>query len=170
MKTGRKGDTTQAYRIMSKPVEAVGTMDSVQEVAHLFAEKNISAAAVLDSHGKPVGVITKTDLARYEDKRDNLTTVDKKNDSGFNGQPARAGFHMVHDEDTVEHWMTPVIFSVPPETSAKEIARRMVRYGVHHLFVRGGSGEPIIGIVSSFDILRQFAAQDASVRDDRGAR
>ena len=127
----RDNRQTQAYWLMSKPVESVRLKDTIRDVAYLFSEKNIGAATVLDGQGKPVGVITKTDLARFENKTD--------------------------EEDTVEHWMTPVIFSVKPETPMEDIARRMVKYGVHHIFVRGKNGDPIVGVVSSFDILRKVA-------------
>ena len=139
MKKNHDNRKMQVSWIMSRPVEAVRMKDPLQEVAFLFTEKNIGAAAVLDENKKPVGVITKTDLARYNNK--------------------------VDEEDAVEHWMTPVIFSVKPETSIKEIARRMVKYGVHHIFVRGSDGEPIVGVVSSFDILKHVASQEVGVHD-----
>lgn len=153
----------QAYEIMTKPVETVRMQDSLHEAARLFTDNHIGAAAVLDEHGKPVGVITKTDLVRYEEENDAVKTVDKKNFSRMNGESKRSGFHLVDEEDTIEHWMTPVIFSVKLETPMKEIARRMVRYGIHHIFVRGKNGEPIVGIVSSFDVLRRVAEEGVSV-------
>jgi CBS domain-containing protein len=66
----------------------------------------------------------------------------------------------VQEEDKVEYWMTPVIFSVKPGTPITEIARRMVRYGIHHIFVREKDHGNIIGVVSSFDILRYVAFQE----------
>lgn len=131
MKTIPNKRQDQAYWLMSKPVETVWLKDSMRDVATLFSDKNISAAAVIDDNKKPIGVITKTDLARYEQKID--------------------------EEDMVEHWMTPVIFSVKPDTPVVEIARRMVKYGVHHIFVRGMDGEPLVGVVSSFDLIKKIA-------------
>ncbi len=156
MKTGMANGRTQAYWIMTTPVQTVEMTNSLREVAGLFNEKNISAAAVLDHHQKPVGVITKTDLVRYEQERDECEILNEKPGAEEN-MISRSGFHLVDDPETVEHWMTPVIFSVKPETPMEEIARRMVKYGIHHIFVKGKNGEPLAGIVSSFDILKQIA-------------
>ncbi len=139
MANGSRFRELQAQQIMTRHVESVSTEDPIQYVVHLFNENNISAAAVLDGEGTPIGVITKTDIVRYEEERQ----------MGTNG------------EDTVKDWMTPVIFSVKPDISMKEIARRMVRYGIHHIFVRGRNGERLMGIVSSFDVLRHIALPGA---------
>lgn len=154
---------TCALNIMSSPIETVRLKDPVQEVIRLFSDRNISAAAVLDENDKPIGVITKTDLMRFEGATHGLKTMGKAElaASFKNGEPRRSGYHVIDDEEIVQSWMTPVIFSVKGETSIKEIARRMVRYGIHHIFVQGKKGKPIIGIVSSFDILRKVSTGDA---------
>jgi len=149
----------QAYEIMTKPVEMVRIEDSLHEVARLFNENHIGAAAVIDGNKKPIGVITKTDLARYQEEKDEARSIDKNDLASIEGESKRSGFHLVDEEDTVEHWMTPVIFCVKSETPMKEIARRMVRYGIHHIFVRDKNEDPIMGIVSSFDVLKFVAAK-----------
>ena len=158
---------TLACDIMTKPVEIVRINDSIGDVARFFTERNIGAAAVEDQQWKLVGVITKTDIVRYEKEkigfkvRDSASRVDRERDShdvcDQDPNIGQGGFHVIEEEDTVERWMTPVIFTVTPETPLKEIARRMVKYGIHHIFVRGYRGEPAVGIVSSFDILKQIA-------------
>ena len=157
MKNGQKKVEIQAHRLMSMPVETVQMKDPLHVVAHLFAKKHIGAAAVLDSDKKPVGVITKTDLVRYEETKNGPTAVREKNTMDLNGGLA-GGYHLIEDDDTVDQWMTPVIFKVKPETTMQEMARRMVRYKIHHIFVQGRNGETIAGIVSSFDILKQVAS------------
>jgi CBS domain-containing protein len=147
----------KASDIMTKPVEVVRAVDSLHDVARLFNEKHIGAAAVLDGVGKPVGVITKTDLIRYEEEKNDVGTVDKRNLPRFDADLKRPGFHLVDDDDTVQNWMTPVIFTVKPETSMKELAQRMVRYGIHHIFVQKPNQTGLLGIVSSFDVLRTVA-------------
>ncbi|MCG3204663.1 MAG: hypothetical protein KCHDKBKB_01378 [Elusimicrobia bacterium] len=159
MKTKTAIEDLQAHEIMTKPVEVVRFSDSIHDVARLFTENHIGAAAVLDTKGKPVGVITKTDIVRYEEGNDGSKTVNKKDLSNINREDKPAGFHVIDEDDTVQNWMTPVIFSVKPETSLKEISRRMVKYGIHHIFVQGKNNEPLAGIVSSFDVLRQVAAE-----------
>ncbi len=146
-----------ACEIMTKPVETVQLKDSLRDVARLFTENHIGAAAVVDAEGKPVGVITKTDIVRFEDDRVSASLMEKKELQGLRREPARSGYHLVEDDAVVSEWMTPVIFSVGLETPLKEIALRMVRYGIHHIFVRAKDDGVIAGIVSSFDVLRQVA-------------
>ena len=153
----------QAFEVMTSPVQSVQTNDSIQTVAHLFSENNIGAAVVVDSNKKPVGVVTKTDLIRYEEKNDDTKTIPTKNIRITDGESQPSGFHIIGDEESVENWMTPVIFSVKPNTPLQEIARKMVQYGIHHIFVRSEHSDAIAGIVSSFDILRQVAAGTKTV-------
>lgn len=142
---------TQAYRIMTKPVETVRMGDTIRAVAQLFTEKNISAAAVLDQQNRPIGVITKTDIARFQLEEGDVAVVD-----------ARRGFHVINDVNTVEHYMTPAIFTVKPDTPLTDVARQMVKYGTHHIFVKGTNGDPVVGVVSSFDILRHLLAKNSN--------
>ena len=158
MKSSTAKQSLQAYEIMTKPVETVCTQDSIHDIATLFTEKNISAAAVLDTNNNPVGMITKTDIVRYEKERNGNVTMNKKDLPRMGNEPERAGFHLADDDETVENWMNPIIFNVKKETPLRELARRMVKYGLHHIFVKGNKNQPIIGIVSSFDVLRQVAA------------
>ncbi len=159
MEEGTTSPRMQAYWIMTTPVQTVRMTDTLRDVAILFNEKNISAAAVLDAHRNPVGVITKTDLIRHEQKRDEVEMFNERY-SMREGLVGHRGLPLVEGPDKVEQWMTPVIFSVKPETPMKEIARRMVKYGIHHIFVRGKNGESLAGIVSSFDILKQVAMSE----------
>ena len=48
--------------VMVAPVITVGPSATVQEVAKLFLEKQISAVPVLDNNGKLVGIVSEGDL------------------------------------------------------------------------------------------------------------
>lgn len=159
MKKLKNPNETYAAEIMTKPIEAVRMSDPLTVVTLLFKEKNISAAAVLDQNKKPIGIITKTDLIRHEQEKGESSTMSKikKGTSNSDEKNPAYGFHMVEEEDIVEHWMTPVILSVSANATLREIARQMVRYGIHHIFVQGKT-DTMVGIISSFDVLRQVAA------------
>lgn len=157
MKTKPISREIQAKDIMTKPVESVYLRDSLQQVAHLFTDNHISAAAVMDEKGNPIGVITKTDLVRHEEETYGIKTTSEKDLPG--------GFHTIGDEEKVQDWMTPVIFSAKPTMPVKEVARRMVRFGTHHIFVRDARTGPILGVVSSFDVLRHVASKNGKTVD-----
>ncbi|MFN0118464.1 MAG: HPP family protein [Elusimicrobiota bacterium] len=148
----------RAAQIMKKPVETVRLLDSVHDVAHLFNENHIGAAAVVDQKGKPVGVITKTDIVRYLEEKDESRIINKKKYSPKKGKGEIPGFHEIDNEESVQDWMTPVIFSAQPETPLNEIAKQMVKNGLHHIFVQGKK-DGILGIISSFDILSQLSSK-----------
>src|SRR4051812_37867840 len=92
----------KASQIMATPVTTVHIWDSIHDVAKLFVENNISSAAVVDMDDLPLGVITKSDIARYERERGTLMVVesDKKavraQKTGENVN--RNGFHLEPEE------------------------------------------------------------------------
>jgi CBS domain-containing protein len=131
-----------AEDLMSKAVLSLTEGSLLQEAVHLFIENHVSAAPVLDTSGKAVGVITKTDLARFEAERRGLPISDER-------PPAKKG---ARGEDLVRSWMTPFVMTVAPDESLAEIARLMVKNGLHHIFVK--KEKKLIGIISSFDVLR----------------
>jgi CBS-domain-containing membrane protein len=51
--------------------------------------------------------------------------------------------------------MTPVVFSVRPETPAAQVVEEIVAMRVHRLFVIDDTGVPV-GVISAFDILRRL--------------
>ncbi len=60
--------------MMSKTLETIQEMASVQEAAKKMKEKGVSSLVVLDAHGKPQGLITERDLVS-----DSMTEEETKN-------------------------------------------------------------------------------------------
>lgn len=142
-----------AASIMSRPVKTLRMKESIRDAARLFMDAAISAAVVLDQDDRPVGVVTKTDVVRYELARDGITRAfGRRPEDGL----LPAGFQPVDEEEMVERWMTPAIFMVARHTPLTFVARQMVKYGTHHVLVKGPTNE-VEGIVSSFDVLRSLA-------------
>ena len=131
-----------AEDIMSTTVLSLYQEAPLDEAVQLFIDNNVSAVPVLDDAGKAVGVFTKTDLARFEGERRGLPSEEKrpKVAKGKKGK------------DFVKTWMTPFVMTVKPDASLPAIARTMVKNGLHHIFVK--SGPDLIGIISTFDVLR----------------
>jgi CBS-domain-containing membrane protein len=51
--------------------------------------------------------------------------------------------------------MTPVVFSVTPDTPAPEVVRQMLDWNVHHLFVIDNS-QVLVGVISTLDVLKHL--------------
>jgi CBS domain-containing protein len=137
----------KASDIMTTPVTTVHVWDSIHDVAKIFIENNISSAAVVDLDDVPLGVITKTDLARYDCERAGLVVAEKDKTL------VRKGFHVEPEETTIEHWMTPAFLDVKPDTILAAVVKKMVRNGLHHVFVTEGEKKKIKGIITTFDLL-----------------
>ena len=51
--------------------------------------------------------------------------------------------------------MTPVVFSVRPETPARQVIEEMLHLRVHRLFVIDADGV-LVGVIATSDILRHL--------------
>lgn len=146
-----------ASDVMTSPVTTVHLQDSIHDVAKIFVENNISCLAVVDLGGNPLGVITKSDLARYDMERANLSLSenDKNPDRahGASEDPVASGFHLEPEDATIESWMNPTLFDVHPSTILPAVIKKMVKNGLHHIFVVEGETRKLKGVISTFDLM-----------------
>src|SRR5437667_6420725 len=89
---------------------------TAREAAALFTAKGYSAAPVIDEAGRPVGVLSGSDLLIHQ------------------GETPRESC-AIADEVLVRGLMTPAVFSVHPETPAAKVVAEMLSLKVHRLFV-----------------------------------
>ncbi len=149
-----------AADMMSRPLVCVRQGDSMRHAASLLIEKNISGAAVVDGRGRPVGVLTKTDIARYErDRRTGNNPLDDSKKYLRTLGPIEAGAQGVgleppSEQDAVFRWMTPRVISVSATASVQEIAREMLRRRIHRVFVKTAKTDALLGVVTTLDVLR----------------
>lgn len=141
---------TKAADIMSQPVISVFIKDPIQSVADLFMKKNISAAPVLGEDGYVVGVMTKTDLARYDQHRVDALTKEREH-----GTPR--GFHLTSEDESIEQWFNPKLQWVSPDAHLSEVADKMWKHHVHHLFVKEANSKNLIGVITTFDLLGELS-------------
>ena len=126
---------------------------TVQEVVTLFTEKGISAAPVIDAAGRPVGVVSRTDIVIHDrEKVEYLVPVAE----GRVRERHWSGYEVVNvDRTRVRDIMTPAVFSVRPETPAARVVSEMLALLVHRLFVVDEAGV-LVGVVSAIDVLRRL--------------
>ena len=103
-------ETTARDLMTPNPVSIHGHAD-IPEVLAFLTDTGFSAAPVIDEAGRPVGVVSRTDVVVYE---------------RATAAPPAESAATVRAADL----MTPVVFAVPPGTSAREVAREMVRQNV----------------------------------------
>jgi CBS domain-containing protein len=152
---------TAADLMTSNPVSIRGDA-SVGEATVLFSERGFSGAAVIDEGGRPIGVVSSTDLLIHDREKADCVSICI---SDYYGQELpervekgglRVGYQVVDvDRTTVSSIMTPVVFSVTPESSARKVVKELLALRVHRLFVvdRGGV---LVGVISSLDVLKSL--------------
>jgi CBS-domain-containing membrane protein len=139
---------------------------TIRETAEFFRTHGINTAPVIDEAGRPIGVVSRTDLLDYWGRRrDRLaalangeTTLDSSN-AGPDGSIA---------DLTVTEIMTPVVFQVPVDAPIGNVVEKVLALEVRCLFVTDEHGV-LVGVISVFDLLRSVvrSADDADRRRTR---
>ena len=130
------------------------------EAAAFLSTRGFSAAPVIDEAGRPVGVLSMTDVVihdRYTFGHACPVPEFYRNSDlqEVIGEPVK-GFQVeVADRTPVRDLMTPVVFSVRPETPAREVIEQMLELRVHRLFVIESDGV-LVGVVSMSDVMRRL--------------
>ena len=133
-------ERTTVSEIMTTHVVCVTEELAVVALEHLFLEKGISGAPVVDEAGRPLGMVSKTDLLRDRHAR----------------TPSEASARTVGDV------MMPMAFCLPANESIAKAAALMAFEGVHRVPVVGVEGQ-VVGLVSPLDVLRWLARQSGYV-------
>jgi len=134
---------------------------TVQEATALLTDKGFSAAPVIDRAGRPVGVVSRFDVLVHD--REKLEYVpagpnfyEAEELAHAQEKLGRNGFEVVNvDRTRVKDIMTPIVFSVSPETPARNVIKEMLKLRVHRLFVVGPDGV-LVGVISATDILQHL--------------
>jgi CBS domain-containing protein len=129
---------------------------SAAEAMRLFTEKGITAAPVIDESGRPVGVISRSDLLIHK-------CVEQKQHDGEYFR--EASIESVDDVPkpmipmTVQELMTPAVFAVSEDTPVHRVVSDMVGLRVHRLFVVDDAGT-LVGIITTMDVLKHLLPED----------
>jgi CBS domain-containing protein len=129
---------TAAELMTPNPVSVRDTA-TVAEAIALLTSKGISAALVIDEAGRPVGVLSRSDILIHD-----------RNEAEQRSAPITA---TKNARMQVRDLMTPVVFSVTPDTSVQRVVEDMVALNVHRLFVVDAS-RILVGVISAVDVLR----------------
>ncbi|MCA9176795.1 MAG: CBS domain-containing protein [Planctomycetales bacterium] len=141
--------------IMSREVVALNTGDTVHDALTLMGENRVSALPVVDKKNHCVGIISTSDLVDMtRDVDDDIYHLDFVD-------PASRRFlldKLAHSmgSEKVDSFMSETVATVHAETTLAQATREMLRNRVHHLPVVD-QREHLIGIISTMDILAEFA-------------
>ncbi len=150
-----------ASDLMTRTPVSICDAATVQEAIALLIDKGFSAAPVVDETGRPVGVVSRTDILMHD--RETAFYQDSARqyyDPPGTGALARQALPNLsqskHAGPTrVRDIMTPVVYSVAPETPVNRVIDEMLRLNVHRLFVVECTGI-LVGVISALDVLRHL--------------
>ncbi len=145
-----------ASDLMSPNPVSLRAAATVQEAVAMLTDRGYSAAPVIDAAGRPVGVLSRTDLLVHEREQGRHATLAWEADLETPALPVREGFSVeVVDPTRVRDIMTPVVFTVSLEAPAPEAVEQMLALKVHQLFVVDKEGA-LVGVISALDVLRHL--------------
>jgi CBS domain-containing protein len=139
--------------MVAEPITVEPAM-TLRQLARVFEENEISGAPVVDTDGRVIGVVSKTDLIR----RCSECTLAKPPAYLVEALNEEAA----HDEDVipealicVEDFMTADPVTVTPDAPATTVARLMHERRIHRIIVVDDEKFPI-GIITSLDMLGAY--------------
>jgi len=146
----------KAADIMTTEVVKVPYDMTVEELARVFVEKNVTGVPVVDPDGKLLGMVTENDLISRK-KKLHIPTVMRLFDA----------FIPLEGSETMEKEIkkmsatqagdicTRDLVTVKEDASLEEIATIMSEQGVHHLPVV--RGEELVGVIDQHDVIKGIA-------------
>lgn len=130
---------------------------TLREAIAFLVDRNISGAPVIDMAGRPVGVLTQSDVMVHDrEEVEHLAAPEVEY-----GTPLPRSWwneFQIERVDTtpVRDVMTPAVFCVAMETPAWTVISQMRELNVHRLFVVDDQGV-LVGVITAMDIVRQLA-------------
>ena len=126
-------------------------------MAKLFQQNSIDAAPVVDETGKCLGILTNSDLVRFQSE---LPEMDSHIDGGMSFETQRrqsdGSLELVqHPFDEVQRHMTRCLQTIDQAGTLRLASKIMREQRIHHLIVLDDSQRPT-GILSSLDILTKL--------------
>jgi CBS domain-containing protein len=126
----------------------------VSEAIKLFTDKAITAAPVIDESGRPIGVVSRSDLMIHQCEHE------KQHGGSYFVPPTFESDEASNRSTkklTIAHLMTPAVFAVAPDTPVQRVVKDMVGLHVHRLFVVDEDGV-LVGVITTMDVLKHLSA------------
>lgn len=141
--------------IMSTDLITIKENTQIRDVIKIFVNNDVSGLPVLDHDGYLAGVVSAADVLKQESSHTFYHTTMTKNyelelleDVKFFDQP-------------VSSIMSEDLFTVEPDATIAKMAKIMYEKKIHRLLVT--EYNKLVGIVTTFDLLKLLATSDEEV-------
>ena len=121
-----------AADLMNRDPISLDDSTKASEAARVLTSSGCGAAAVIDEAGRPIGVVSQTDLLIH----------------------AR-GHGLAEDATPIRDLMTTAVFSLRTDSPVRSVIEQFLALHVHHLFVMDASGT-LVGVISPVDVLKKL--------------
>ncbi|MCE7869527.1 CBS domain-containing protein [bacterium CPR1] len=154
---------TRVSDVMTDEVVTIGAEASVRELAQLLSRSRVSGAPVMGPDGRPVGVVSQSDLATYAAHCWARPPQTGRSPSGsfydglWLGQVAPEALESLATETRVGDIMAPFVYYASEDTSVLELSGLMLEKHIHRVVVM--RGDEVVGMVSSLDLIRGLREQ-----------
>ena len=148
-----------ASEIMTANPVSIEHTAKVPYAATMLSDREISAAPVINEAGRPVGVVSRTDIVRHLGgdlgaARSTLLCDSCANSAFLPRETSREELDPTACSCTsVWDIMTPEIFTTETNASIVQIVEELLGRDVHRLFVVDENGI-LVGVVTALDVLR----------------
>ena len=152
---------TAAELMTPNPLSLRGDATLHEAVAFLV-DRNISGAPVIDEAGRPIGVLTQTDILIHD--REEVEHASPPEIEYGTPLPREwwDEFQVEKVNPTpVSEFMTPAVFCVPLDTPSWSVVEQMRDLNVHRLFVTDENGV-LVGVITAMDVVRHLAPASVS--------
>src|SRR5262249_50562305 len=134
------GAETAAELMTPNPV-SIRVDATLHEAVAFLVDKGISGAPVIDEAGRPVGVLSQTDILVHDRENVEQIAVEEIETGAPLSRKYWESFQIEKvDQTTVADMMTPAVFSVGLDTPAATVIEEMRDLHVHRLFVVDHNG------------------------------
>src|SRR5262245_12152851 len=135
---------------------------SLKEAIAFLVDRGISGAPVIDEAGRPVGVLSQTDVLIHDrEEVDHLAGTEIEYGTPLPRQWWNEFQIERVDTTPVRDLMTPAVFCVAMDTPAAGVIEQMRELNVHRLFVVDEAGV-LVGVVTAMDIVRHLTVSEAT--------
>lgn len=141
--------------VMTRDLISVELSRSFKDIAYLLSAKGVSAVPVLDSAGRPLGVVSESDLILKEE-------LQAPPQPGWLGRRLRTVRSRAAGR-TAEELMSAPAITIEQGATLPEAARLMASRRITRLIVVDHRGIAV-GIVTRSDLLRVFLVSDVELR------
>lgn len=149
-------DEMTVASVMTKDVVTAAPGTPFRELVAIMTEKAISALPVIDTRGRPIGVVSEADVLAKQEFHGGGDAVPHRD------RTARERWYRAQGRDAAEVMTTPVR-AVHADEPVSFAAGVLAKAGIRRLFVVDWYGR-LVGVVARRDLLSVYLSEDDELR------